>query len=230
MSPEEAIARAQEWIDQIPNELDAFHRSCREQRTPGRFIAFEERGRDLLAALRAQMETVLAPFEDGRRGPAFDAINASVLPSGEYAEDAEVLAAWWTIHLADAIDVKHKGLVEAAGETWISARRAPFPGYAVLGAGLKRLRVEAGLTQDALATKLGISPVHVSHIEAYRRDRRAPLETVDAWAEACGRTLELGFRPAAPLMVTDLVERWAELDGDTRSAVEAAVRSALKGT
>lgn len=57
------------------------------------------------------------------------------------------------------------------------------------GATLKRLRVEAGLTQPALADRLDVSVSALGKIEA---DERTPLlGHVVAWVTTCGFTFDL---------------------------------------
>jgi transcriptional regulator with XRE-family HTH domain len=63
----------------------------------------------------------------------------------------------------------------------------PNPEYVALGRALRRLRETCGLTQVALAERVGIRSQFVSEVE---RGNRAPLWlTLRAWLSACGATL-----------------------------------------
>ena len=53
---------------------------------------------------------------------------------------------------------------------------------------LRNLRVRAGLSQEAMAKKLGVSRVQISRIE--RGISSTPVETIVAWHRACGYRLE----------------------------------------
>ena len=53
-----------------------------------------------------------------------------------------------------------------------------------IGAFLKALRKEKGLTQEQLAEAVGLSPVFISHVEAPGIDKTVSLGTLFAIAEA----------------------------------------------
>lgn len=60
-----------------------------------------------------------------------------------------------------------------------------------IGHRLKDLRTGAGLTQAELAKRVGIAQTAVSKIEG--GVTLPPLDTVEAWAEACGQVLRVSF-------------------------------------
>lgn len=55
--------------------------------------------------------------------------------------------------------------------------------------GLRKLRDEAGLTQQELADKIGINRSFISQVERYDKDLTVSL--LGRWALACGARLEL---------------------------------------
>jgi transcriptional regulator with XRE-family HTH domain len=63
-----------------------------------------------------------------------------------------------------------------------------------IGASVRRRRVEAGIRQDLLAERVGISPSHLSRFE--RGKRHVSLATLDAIVRAL---LELGVEPLPEL-------------------------------
>lgn len=60
-----------------------------------------------------------------------------------------------------------------------------------LGALLKQMRVEAGLTQEELARRLRRTPPYVSKIE--RGTRGIEMSGIARWARACGAEAELVY-------------------------------------
>lgn len=60
---------------------------------------------------------------------------------------------------------------------------------------LRRARVEAGLTQAALAERLNCSKQMVTSVETGTRN--PSLELLRGWASACGRRLEIHLPPAS---------------------------------
>lgn len=103
-----------------------------------------------------------------------------------------------------------------------------------IGSLLKRMRVEAGLTQEELAGRLRRTSPYVSKIE--RGMRGIEMDGIARWARACGAEVELCWRlgasDRADLLVADgpvgLLQELAEvlprLDDEERRLVEAAVR------
>lgn len=69
---------------------------------------------------------------------------------------------------------------------------------------LRRLREEAGLSQDALAERLGVTREHVSRIE--RSKTQTNVDKAAQWAEACGYDLMLvpRERPGARALLAEL--------------------------
>lgn len=94
------------------------------------------------------------------------------------------------------------------GEVEISAAR------------LRELRKEAGLTQDQLADRLGVSRVQVSRIE--RGISSTPMETILAWHSACGyRVSSIGLK--AEQLMTDLTLAFQTMgEDDVRHLVRLA--------
>ena len=92
-----------------------------------------------------------------------------------------------------------------------SGRGAPF------GARLRRLRREAGLTQEELASRAGLTPNAVSALERGARRRPYP-HTVRSLAEALG--LAEGERAALLAAVPGRAPGWDEAAGNVSSAAE----------
>jgi len=67
-----------------------------------------------------------------------------------------------------------------------------------LGALLRKLRKEAGLTQEELARALDINQSSISFIE--RDERATTTRVLSRWAEVCGYRLTLVGPAQAPLM------------------------------
>ncbi|MBF0237364.1 MAG: helix-turn-helix transcriptional regulator [SAR324 cluster bacterium] len=61
-----------------------------------------------------------------------------------------------------------------------------------LGVLLKEARMEAGLTQEAVAQKLGTTKSAISRIENHAKDIR--FATLERFAEAVGKKLEVAMR------------------------------------
>lgn len=103
-----------------------------------------------------------------------------------------------------------------------------------IGSLLKRMRVEAGLTQEELAGRLRRTSPYVSKIE--RGMRGIEMDGIARWARACGAEIELCWRLGGArrteLLVADgpvgvlqeLAEALPHLDDEERRLVEAAVR------
>ena len=70
----------------------------------------------------------------------------------------------------------------------LPCREANVPGYL-----LRVVRIEAGLTQTQLATKLGISQQAVARAERWTSN--PTIEFMNRWVRACGRHLELRLLP-----------------------------------
>jgi transcriptional regulator with XRE-family HTH domain len=91
-----------------------------------------------------------------------------------------------------------------------------------IGSLLRRVREDAGLTRSELSRRLGITLTQVSRIES--GERQPPLDTLEAWANACDRSVLLAFRrpdamPAGEheALVQDIMNMLGAL---TRSEVE----------
>lgn len=71
-------------------------------------------------------------------------------------------------------------------------------GYAAfrIGALLRQAREQSGLTQEALARRLGTQKSAISRIENHAGDIR--LSTLERYAEALGKSLALELRPSKP--------------------------------
>lgn len=93
---------------------------------------------------------------------------------------------------------------------------------------LRAIREGAGLTQAALAERLGSTPKRVANIEGGRR--RASLDLIAQWAEACGRRFVIEFptQPAADPDVRAACEALATAPADVRGVV-ARILSASVG-
>jgi len=65
-----------------------------------------------------------------------------------------------------------------------------------LGQNLRRLRVERGLTQEALAAEAGIDRAHLGLIEAAREN--PSLDMIGRIAAALGVDVQVLFAPVAP--------------------------------
>ena len=89
-----------------------------------------------------------------------------------------------------------------------------------IGASVRRRRVEAGIRQDHLAQRVGISASHLSRFE--RGKRHVSLATLDAIVRAL---LELGVEPLPELTRSDLEES-AAVDDRPGSAPDGRPPSA----
>ena len=70
------------------------------------------------------------------------------------------------------------------GKALVPGRAAPDPLRALLAQNLVRLRLQAGLTQRALAARAGIRPRRIFELEAGRSN--ATLDTINLVARALG--------------------------------------------
>jgi len=103
----------------------------------------------------------------------------------------------------------------------------------VLAAKLREIRSDAGLRQIDLAARLGITAAAVSRIELGLRE--TCVETMAAWADACGRELRIEFPPkgtvagqACPEHLEGIVALLAEQPPPVLSMVEGLLRAAGK--
>jgi transcriptional regulator with XRE-family HTH domain len=100
-----------------------------------------------------------------------------------------------------------------------------------LGQRLYELRTQAGLTQQELAEKVGVTPSAISKIENGRQFPQ--LENLEAWVEACGHKLALMFptegREVTTIVVENdfvpVVERFSGLSDESRQLVEMLIEA-----
>jgi transcriptional regulator with XRE-family HTH domain len=74
-----------------------------------------------------------------------------------------------------------------------------------VGDTLQKMREEAGLTQEALAKRLGISASRVSQLESGTLRDAPNLKTLARFAHECGQKIEFGYGAASPAGLYDVV-------------------------
>lgn len=93
---------------------------------------------------------------------------------------------------------------------------------------LRAWRKDMGLTQDAVAERLGISKQHVSNIETGARS--LPPELLGPWVELLGRKLVQEIVPVSwqvvvePPEISRLTGAWSHLSGEEREVLERLAR------
>ncbi len=91
----------------------------------------------------------------------------------------------------------------------------------MMGADLKLLRIEAGLTQIDLAEKLGITQGMLSRIE---RGGTTTTEVVERWAEVCGGSIQIEGRAGIGPEIAKLIAHAKKLSADDVVALMAIAR------
>ena len=95
---------------------------------------------------------------------------------------------------------------------------------------LRKLRIDQGLTQEALAAKMGLSNQGMlSKMEL----GGVPIDVkgLQRWANALGCELDVSIRPAGerPAVITRLETTWRFLDHEEQDIIERFVRIAERG-
>lgn len=95
-------------------------------------------------------------------------------------------------------------------------------GDPVLGAQLRQMRIEAGLSQTELGERLGLTHGALSRIENGLRS--TGIEVIQRWYQECGYRLD-GVRVGTAEQATSLALAVADLPQDELDAVIAVVRA-----
>lgn len=82
---------------------------------------------------------------------------------------------------------------------------------------LRALRIEAGISQNALATAIGLSHTYVWNVEASRAKLTA-RDTIEAWAGALGVHPDKVYK-AIGTVPHDIIQRLHDADLDTWRSV-----------
>lgn len=94
---------------------------------------------------------------------------------------------------------------------------------------LREMREAAGLSQVALAARIGMTSGTISRAEG--EHSVPPLPTIEAWSAACGFTLSLAFfseahgaiDPNLPAADAKIIDAWRNLDDESRAIVGALI-------
>ncbi len=151
-------------------------------------ITYVKDAQRMITSARLTSEGILVHFADEQAGTIplgklkFEEKPQEIrLPSPYVLEivlrDGRVEELPWD-YLRACIDLRYRARAEA------ESRR----GRRLLGERLKRLRQEAGLSQEALAAKAGVSRVTIARLEAGEQDPH--YETLHALAQGLGLPLE----------------------------------------
>lgn len=88
---------------------------------------------------------------------------------------------------------------------------------------LRALRIEAGMSQNALATAIGLSHTYVWNVEAGRAKLTA-RETIEAWAGALGVHPDRVYK-AIGTVPHDITEQLQDADLETWQNVRSLIRN-----
>lgn len=173
---------------------------------------------DLRPELRTLVEAALAAREAAEL--AFDRAvvmkNGDPLAAAKLATDAAALLAkvaaavprsaaedWhhpeWLVHVEAIAGIRR--MRRLAWRSAVEEQQLEPDYYKVLAVMLKAMRLEAGLTQKAIADRLHLSRPAVTSFE--QEDRRPSIDKIVEWANACGYDLVLDFRPSDTTRVRD---------------------------
>lgn len=84
--------------------------------------------------------------------------------------------------------------------------------YALIGAKIKYLRTQAGLSQEELAEFADVSPVYISNIE--RGEKSPSLKTIVSVAIALNTSMDSLLPDSLPLSKANQFYRWFEVLSD----------------
>ena len=101
--------------------------------------------------------------------------------------------------------------------------RAIFPAVnETISQKLRQLRVETGLNQEQFAARIGMTQSGISKIE--NGSRMPSRQTISAWAEACGKTMEIAGLPELSEGERALLDATASVEPDDLFLLAEATR------